>query len=142
MIRTVKAMSLLPIKDDPTLKRIAVLSYNSLAARTPAVLLGRPALAGHLCFGVNLSCVQPINPTRIAAAFDHKDWIFELKHDGFRAVAYVEGETCQLISRKNIIYKSFGSLATALAGLRVNEAILDGLLPRQTTNHRKNQITG
>jgi hypothetical protein len=57
-------------------------------------------------------------------------------------VAYVEGETCQLISRKNIIYKSFGSLATALAGLRVNEAILDGLLPRRTTNHRKNQITG
>jgi ATP-dependent DNA ligase len=104
MIRTDKTMSLLPIKDDPTLKRIAVLSYNSLAVRTPAVLLGRPALAGHLCFGVNLPRVQPINPTQIAAAFDHKDWIFELKHDGFRAVAYVEGETCQLISRKNIIY--------------------------------------
>jgi hypothetical protein len=28
MIPTDKAMSLIPIKDDPTLKRIAVLSYN------------------------------------------------------------------------------------------------------------------
>jgi hypothetical protein len=31
--------------------------------------------------------VQPINPSRIAAAFDHPDWVFEQKHDGFRAVA-------------------------------------------------------
>jgi ATP-dependent DNA ligase len=104
MIRTDKAMSLIPIKDDPTLKRIAVLSCNSLAALTPAVLFGKARPCRSPCFGVNLPRVQPINPTRIAAAFDHKDWIFELKHDGFRAVAYVEGETCQLISRKNIIY--------------------------------------
>jgi len=34
--------------------------------------------------------IQPINPTRIAAPFDHQDWIFELKHDGFRALAYIE----------------------------------------------------
>jgi ATP-dependent DNA ligase len=27
---------------------------------------------------------------RVAAPFDHPDWIFELKHDGFRAIAYIE----------------------------------------------------
>jgi bifunctional non-homologous end joining protein LigD len=55
--------------------------------------------------------ISPINPTRIAAPFDHADWFFELKHDGFRALAYIDDGTCQLISRKQIIYKSFGTLA-------------------------------
>lgn len=69
--------------------------------------------------------IQPINPTRIAAPFDHADWFFELKHDGFRALAYIEDDTCQLISRKQIIYKSFDTLAAALSDLPSN-AILDG----------------
>jgi ATP-dependent DNA ligase len=38
--------------------------------------------------------IQPINPSRIAAAFDHQDFAFELKHDGFRAVAYIEDGAC------------------------------------------------
>jgi len=25
--------------------------------------------------------------TRVAAPFDHPDWIFEMKHDGFRALS-------------------------------------------------------
>jgi hypothetical protein len=29
------------------------------------------------------------SPTRAPAAFDDKNWIFELKHDGFRARAYI-----------------------------------------------------
>jgi len=77
---------------------------------------------------VMLPHIQPINPTRIAQPFDHLDWIFELKHDGFRALAYVEDGTCRLISRKQIIYKSFGALAAALADLPVANAILDGEL--------------
>ena len=72
--------------------------------------------------------IQPINPTRIAQPFDHLDWIFEVKHDGFRALAYVEHGKCQLISRKQIVYKSFADLSTALAKLPVANAILDGEL--------------
>jgi bifunctional non-homologous end joining protein LigD len=67
-----------------------------------------------------------INPSRIASAFDHKDWLFELKHDGFRAVAYIGGGSCRLISRKQIQYKSFAGLCGALAKLPVANAILDG----------------
>jgi hypothetical protein len=33
---------------------------------------------------MNLPRIQPINPSRIAAAFDHPDFLFELKDDGFR----------------------------------------------------------
>jgi bifunctional non-homologous end joining protein LigD len=75
---------------------------------------------------VSLPSIQPINPAKIASPFNHQDWVFELKHDGFRAVAYVENGTCRLISRKQILYKTFASLAMALAGLRVRNAILDG----------------
>ena len=53
--------------------------------------------------------IQPINPSRIASAFDHEDWVFELKHDGFRALAYVEDGRCQLISRKQISRKAFST---------------------------------
>ena len=70
--------------------------------------------------------IQPINPSRIAAPFDHLDWVFELKHDGFRAIAYIEDGTCQLISRKQIVYKSFAGLTSVMAKLPVKNAILDG----------------
>lgn len=70
--------------------------------------------------------IQPIAPTRIRGPFNDKDFVFELKHDGFRAVAYVENGSCRLISRKQIQYKSFAGLCTAMAGLKVQDAILDG----------------
>jgi ATP-dependent DNA ligase len=53
--------------------------------------------------------ITPINPTRIAAPFDHQDWFFELKHDGFCAMAYIEDGSCRLISRKQIQYRSFAT---------------------------------
>jgi bifunctional non-homologous end joining protein LigD len=65
-------------------------------------------------------------PTRVAAPFDHSDWVFELKHDGFRALAHISDGRCSLISRKNNVYKSFVPLREALAGLRVQNAVLDG----------------
>lgn len=70
--------------------------------------------------------ITPVAPTRIKAPFDDPDFLWQLKHDGFRALAYVEDGGCRLISRKAIQYKGFAPLASALAGLRVKNAILDG----------------
>jgi len=36
--------------------------------------------------------------------FDHPDWLFELKYDGFRARAYVDGSGTKLISRRFFEY--------------------------------------
>ena len=57
--------------------------------------------------------------------FDHPDYIFELKHDGFRAVAYIDRGDCRLISRnlKSLLFKS---LRASLAAIDVTDAILDG----------------
>jgi hypothetical protein len=58
-------------------------------------------------------------------------WLFELKHDGFRSLAYLEDGECWLVSRHRNVYKSFETLREALAGLKAKDAILDGsaLLP-------------
>jgi ATP-dependent DNA ligase len=42
--------------------------------------------------------------------FDSPDWLFELKHDGFHSLAYIDDGRCQLISRRNLAYKSFDNL--------------------------------
>ncbi len=41
--------------------------------------------------------------------FDHPDWLFELKHDGLRVVAYTSDDNCELVSRKGKTYKRFES---------------------------------
>jgi bifunctional non-homologous end joining protein LigD len=76
---------------------------------------------------MTLPQVKLISPVRMVEPFDHVEWLFELKHDGFTAVAYVSGGQCQLVSRKNYAYKSFARLQTTMAQhLRVKNAILDG----------------
>jgi bifunctional non-homologous end joining protein LigD len=42
---------------------------------------------------------QPMPLLRRRAQFDHKDWVFELKYDGFRSLAVIHGGRCELISR-------------------------------------------
>jgi bifunctional non-homologous end joining protein LigD len=70
--------------------------------------------------------IQPAKLARSLEPFDDADWIFELKHDGFRSLAYLENGHCRLVSRRRNTYKSFEVLREALSGLRAQSAILDG----------------
>jgi bifunctional non-homologous end joining protein LigD len=64
---------------------------------------------------------------RFDQQFEHPDWIFEPKMDGFRAVAYVEGGACRLVSRSHNPFKTFAPLAEAIGqDLSGRAAILDG----------------
>jgi bifunctional non-homologous end joining protein LigD len=64
---------------------------------------------------------------RVEEPFDHPEWIFEAKLDGFRALAYIQGGRCEVVSRKNHVYKSFSRLCSDIAaGLKIEDAILDG----------------
>src|ERR1700730_4146018 len=70
---------------------------------------------------------QPMTLARRAQPFSHPDWLFEIKHDGFRAVAYVRAGQCQLVSRKGYVYKRFGELTEQISvSLNVQSAVLDG----------------
>jgi bifunctional non-homologous end joining protein LigD len=64
---------------------------------------------------------------RAPAAFDHPEWLFELKHDGFRALAIIEGPRCRLVSRNGHVYGQWPQLAEELAhAVRAHHAVLDG----------------
>jgi bifunctional non-homologous end joining protein LigD len=58
--------------------------------------------------------------------FDHPDFLFELKHDGFRALAHIWEGKCELVSRRRNTYKSFQELKDNLTKLKVKDAIIDG----------------
>jgi bifunctional non-homologous end joining protein LigD len=66
--------------------------------------------------------------TLVRQPFDHPDFLFELKHDGFRALAYISDGHCELVSRRRNSYKSFRELRSHLAGLKVKNAVIDGEL--------------
>ena len=64
---------------------------------------------------------------RIAAPFDHPDVLCEIKYDGFRSLAYIDGHHCQLISRHRHVYRSWPYLCDELAhAVRCDSAVLDG----------------
>jgi hypothetical protein len=68
-----------------------------------------------------------IGPGLIQISFDHPEWLFELKYDGFRALAYIENGECRLISRTQRTYTRFAELRAAMPGdIKATDAILDG----------------
>src|SRR5437763_8745901 len=66
--------------------------------------------------------------SRIRSPFDHPDFLYEWKCDGFRSLAYISAGHCELVSRRQNHYKKFDGLKSALARLKVTDAILDGEL--------------
>lgn len=66
---------------------------------------------------------------RLPEPFDHPDWIFELKLDGFRCHAHIVNRECRLVSRKGNGFNSFDSLAAELGkAFPTTDLILDGEL--------------
>jgi hypothetical protein len=72
---------------------------------------------------------RPMPLVRIPEPFDHPDWFFELKHDGFRALAYVEGHRCRLVSRRGHTFAKWDLLCEEIAhSIKAMRAVLDGEL--------------
>jgi len=71
--------------------------------------------------------LRPIRLSRRAQPFDSDDFIFELKIDGFRALAQIAAGRGELISRNGNVFRGFADLAASIAEhLRVESAVLDG----------------
>jgi len=69
----------------------------------------------------------PLPLACLHAPFDHPDWLYELKLDTFRALAYVERGGARLVSRNGNGLRSFPVLTDAIAGTLARvEAVLDG----------------
>jgi len=70
--------------------------------------------------------VEPMLATLVKKPFDDPDWIFEVKWDGYRALAEIQNGRVSLYSRKQILLnKKFPAIAEALQKIGV-EALVDG----------------
>ena len=95
---------------------------NALAAFVPRVIVQvRRLFAIEFCpefSGIpkrmSLPAIKPMVLTRFSEPFSDPDWLFEVKHDGFRALAYVVDRDCRLVSRRNHVYKSFATLCQSI----------------------------
>ena len=70
---------------------------------------------------------QPMPLQRRSLPFDDPDWIYELKMDGFRALAVIEDGRAQLLSRNGHPFASFSELGKQIAAaLPSARAVIDG----------------
>jgi bifunctional non-homologous end joining protein LigD len=71
--------------------------------------------------------IHPMLATSVTKAFDNPDWLFEIKWDGYRAVAFIEEGQVRLVSRnQNDLTKQFPDLALLPKFVKAERAILDG----------------
>jgi len=71
---------------------------------------------------------QPMPFSRGPGPFNHPAWLFELKYDGFRALARIKRGQCELISRNGHPFSSFAELGKSIAVAlpHLQDAVLDG----------------
>jgi bifunctional non-homologous end joining protein LigD len=70
--------------------------------------------------------IKPMLATLIKEPFDHPEWLFEVKLDGYRAIAEIQDGEVSLYSRNRIsLNKKFFPVAEALQKLEF-EAVFDG----------------
>ena len=70
--------------------------------------------------------VEPMLATLVNEPIEEKGWLYEMKWDGYRAVAYINNGSVHICSRNNKSFnKKFYPLHTALNQWKIN-AVLDG----------------
>src|ERR1700719_1491010 len=69
---------------------------------------------------------QSMQLSREPKPFDHPEWVFELKHDGFRSLAVIHDGRTELISRNGHPFNSFDPLRKAMTAAGDGKTVLDG----------------
>jgi len=76
---------------------------------------------------MSLPAVRPMRLSGRSEPFDSDHFVYELKIDGFRALAQIEGAQGQLLSRRGNVFRGFADLAVSIAKhLGVESAVMDG----------------
>jgi bifunctional non-homologous end joining protein LigD len=60
--------------------------------------------------------LSPMRLLRISEPFDHPQFLYEPKLDGFRALAHIQGDACALVSRTGHPFSAWPELAEEIAG--------------------------
>jgi bifunctional non-homologous end joining protein LigD len=71
--------------------------------------------------------IHPMLATSISEPFDGPEWLFEIKWDGYRAVAFIENGKLRLVSRnQNELTQRYPELRDLPQFVKAKNAILDG----------------
>jgi bifunctional non-homologous end joining protein LigD len=71
--------------------------------------------------------LRPMLATLIDKPFESKDWVYEVKFDGYRALAFIDTGRLRLISRnQNEMTVDFPELAALPKHIKAKQAIVDG----------------
>lgn len=71
--------------------------------------------------------IKPMKATLVDQPFDDPDWLYEVKWDGYRAIAVIDKTGANLISRNNIPFTKYYPIIQLLEAWKVN-AVIDGEL--------------
>jgi len=71
--------------------------------------------------------IKPMKATLVDEPFDSPDWLFEVKWDGYRAIAPINKGEVSLISRNNLPFDKYYPITNLLKKWKIN-AVLDGEL--------------
>ncbi|HWY20649.1 MAG TPA: non-homologous end-joining DNA ligase [Candidatus Acidoferrum sp.] len=73
------------------------------------------------------TAIHPMLATTVDEPFDSPDWLFEIKWDGYRAVAFIENGKVRLVSRnQNELTARYPELKDLAKSVNAKTAILDG----------------
>jgi bifunctional non-homologous end joining protein LigD len=88
---------------------------------------GDPAgsTAGKLKVLVVIQPYLPLPLVLVQQPFDHPDYLFEVKYDGWRCLAFSGQAVVRLVSRNGNVFKRFATLDIQ-AALKSREAVIDG----------------
>ncbi|MDT3401302.1 DNA ligase D [Mucilaginibacter terrae] len=71
--------------------------------------------------------IKPMKATLVDEPFDNPDWLYEVKWDGYRSLAYVTKNDVELISRNNIPFSKYYPIVDLLKQWKT-DAVIDGEL--------------
>jgi len=73
------------------------------------------------------AAITPMLAVSVEKPFDSPDWLFEIKWDGYRAIAFVENGKVRLVSRnQNDLTSQFSELRGLPEFVKAKSAVLDG----------------
>ena len=71
--------------------------------------------------------IHPMLATLVDAPFDDDNWLYEVKWDGYRAIAYLDGKSVRLVSRnQNDLTSAYPELHSIDGSIKARTAVLDG----------------
>lgn len=107
-------------------ERLAAARESAKTPRKPPGKSPGPAVSAKRKPVMKAKFLEPMK-ARIENGVPPGDWLYEIKFDGFRAVAYKEGKTVHLLSRTNHdLAEKFPDVVEALEKLEAPRAIVDG----------------